>query len=356
VRWSVTTCIPEISAGQLFGGRPVLQFNSENTISYDENGYSTIGVRGTLEIPLTRNAQNDRTVPRTVDDYRQQFLTSIADTFDLTRFRVQQRHFAISRDARTLEWDFNLIELSPMGPPAMFIDGVACAAMTAGGSFTVRPEKSVANLQGIKWICTLRCNYTVPPGMPRRTAWLAFVSLWHFRMQQSELGYLPANATVAGTGGGGIAANSGALEAGVAIGTFVRDLFPSQSGILATGGVVAGAFGGVTASGAPPGGIYGGGVAAGVAAGLASVPVRQKAFPIDLKIDEGVYDDSKTIKFEASWRLLTTVDRLLFATGVWRESGIEGGDVWASAAYGISGWTGTLENRVAPQAIVDFGS
>ena len=57
----------------------VLQYNYGAEVHYDDEGYSRIALKGTLEIPLTRVAQGNRTLSDVVDNYRQAWLDIATD-------------------------------------------------------------------------------------------------------------------------------------------------------------------------------------------------------------------------------------------------------------------------------------
>lgn len=338
ILWKVTTRIPELALPTVF--QPgignllaVMQFNRETNVTYDDDGYSTRIVKGTLEIPLGRNSVGDRSVSDTVDAYRQQFMTFISSTFDLTRFRVTHREFDVSRDQRTLEWSYSLEELPPMGLPP--------GCTSARGTMSVRPQKQ--NFALMPWIVSLRCTYVVRKDEPRRIAWWAFLGLLKFRMEQSRAGGVPPGLNppiLLQNPQPFLNVPARQLE-GVSSDDFFRpsmsfsDLyssfffalqakFPDRPNILQQ------------------------------ILGQNPLPAPQL---MHLGLDEGLYLDSKTISFEASWILNTTVSLILLASGVWKQSGIEGGSAWAVKMADIQGWRSVLANSIDPSAdvIVDLG-
>jgi hypothetical protein len=315
VKWSVTTRIPEITAVVVRGGSPILQFNEETSVTYNEDGYSTLSIKGTLEIPLTRITQGNRTVIRTVDNFREQYMDQIAASIDLTRYRVTRREFPVSRDKRTMEWSFEAEELPYMNlPPDVTI---------AHGSFETRPAKSGMGL--CNWMCTLNVTYVVRKDRPRRSAWTAFLALLRHRMFQSRHGLVPAPAS---------AQNSNVATAVLALIT--------PAGIAAPFGTA-------------------------LAAQSRGVVSSRKAFLLDFNFREGLYLDSKTITFSASYRLITMFSEILLASGLWKkvpETTAQGQNLWAismqsgtnspQGMVGSQGWTrNALEAR--QDVIVDFG-
>ncbi len=357
VKWTVTTCLPVLKEPKplpppgpaggvvvdtnlvigdlvaqdipapVLNTPPVIQFNEETTISYDDEGYSTLSIKGTLEVPLTRNSVNDRSVPGTVDNFRHKFMDQVANNIDLRRFRIPKRTFNESRDKRTLEWEFVAEELPPMPLPP--------GAASARGRYTVRPFKDGPSV--LKWVCSLTCTYTIRADQPRWVAWWAFISLMKFRMAQSELGFYPD--TLPTDNGDQNPAtppppqppgDSPLVEfAKSPIRFFYRRTFGKKA---EDGG------------GAP-----------------AAQPQQVRAIPIHFGFDEGLYLDSKTVTFEASWILFTSFSHLLLASGIWTAqssfSHEAGRKLWAQSVRNIAGWQGVLANRqVASQdVIVDLG-
>lgn len=336
IKFVVTTCIPEIAS--LGSSTGVLQFNNETSVSYDEAGFSHLSIKGTLEIPLTRPSQPIRRLTTTVDDFRQKFMAAIASGFDMSRFQVVKRDFSITRDKRTLEWDFQLDELPWMGLPGGILD--------ATGSVSMRPLKSPRALQGnVQWLCTMRATYIVPNGQARRLAWLAFLALWNFRMRQSEFGLINPN---------GIAAGGGAANAvNAALGGAAFNAVTSAAGNYQRRytEIVLGA---INANRGPENVLKAYDQAI---RGLVAPSNVNKSFPLSLSFEEGLYKDSKTVTFEATWRFLSLLSNVLVASGLWRKTGLEGGNFWATSIRNISAGRSWYENKLDLEdaAIVDFG-
>lgn len=335
VQWKVVTRIPEI-AGK---GPGLLQLNCETGVSYGEDCFSTLTIRGTLEIPLTRSlGQKERGVPRTVDDYRNLISARILKGIDLSRFRVTRREFNVSRDKRTLEWDVTAEELPYMNiPPDCTI---------ARGNYNVRPAKVGMGL--VAWLCTLKATYTVRHGALRREAWLWFLKLLRLRMLQSESEPSFSDPPE-------IAEKQAPKKAGVG----------KRLGRAATVGGLA--FAGAALLGGPPGWIALAGATIGALTtsddpGTEGLPnANRRAWLIDFTVDEGLYLDSKTVTFSATWRLICKFQYILLASGLWMKVGetdARGNNLWAASMRDISGSRSWLENRLDPtlDVIVDFGS
>lgn len=313
IQWTVTVRIPEVAK---FGGKfEILQFSYETVVGYGEDGYSNLSVRGILEIPLTRRPnQGTRTLTKTADDLRFFISERLSAGMDLTRFRVTRRNFNLSRDKRVLVWDFALEEKPYMDLPP--------DCPVARGSYSVRPARAGMGL--VSWLCTLRATYTVRRDKPRRTAWLAFLALLRHRMAMSEnapevtLDALPAP-------------NIGLLTPILAVASpgyitgltlkFLVDLLKAQNPFLKD---------------------------------------KRRALLCDFNINEGLYLDSKTVTFSATWRLVSPFSHILLASGVWTKVAEEDAtkkNVWALSMKDVQGHNSWEVNRVDPKldVIVDFG-
>ena len=336
VKWTVKTRIPEIVRNVAFvklgeESATLLQFNYETVVSYGDDGFSTLSIRGTQEIPLTRTPmQNIRTVPTTVDSLRIEVENRLLRDIDLSRFRVTRREFSVSRDKRTMEWDFALEEKPYMDlPPDCTI---------ARGSYNVRPARAGMGL--CKWLCTLRATYTVRADRPRRVAWLAFLALLRLRMRESSLAIVPLlneerqNPLTRAFVGGFLRGPVVNLARGV----FSLNRFSSRLwGALIDPPQVERRIVGGNEPGAPG-----------------------NAWLIDFSFDEGLYLDSKTTSFSATWRIVTVFSHILLASGLWKkvpEKTADGSNLWATTMRNVSVSQSWLQNTLNPNIdiIVDFG-
>ncbi len=331
VRWQCTFTISEaqfITTGRV---GPVVQFSYESMLTYDEDNYTGISIRGVLEVPLTRISVNDRTIPPLiVDRFREQWLNI---SFDLTQFRVVSRNFNESADKRTCKWDYRVEELPPMT--------LTPGAVRARGVMSVQPLK-LGNqrsmlLLGTSWTCTLRGSYTIRKDFPRRSASLAFCTLLSFRMRSSIFGVMPANDP--NNAGQQAPPNATAQFAQAAAELPIRAAgidIPFRAIQQPRGN----AFAGVAGTGA-------------------------QALLANFSFDEPLYLDSRVMNFEASWILFTTFRSLMDASGVWRwpadgtQRAYSGTQplTWAASVQGIVGWRSWLANQLNPNAdvIVDMG-
>ena len=344
VRWQVVVHVPEVTRpsvlrdryGRVVGSQaPLLQFNYDTTLTYGEDGYSSLAIRGTMEIPMTRfPSQTTRTLTRTVDDFRQEIETRLLGGIDLAKFRLARREFSVSRDKREMNFDVVVEEKPYMDLPPF--------CTLARGSFNVRPARTGAGL--VSWHCTLKGTYTVRADVGRRAAWIVFLYLLRVRMTQAE------RAIIQGPAAAAPAPNRLAP---------VAALLP----VLSAPAAILGALIGRRVAAAPN----------------ASVSAN-KALLIDFSFDEGLYLDSKTTSFSATWRLTSELRDILLASGLWvktQEAGVVGAgtssaigqpgrNLWATtmampslvAPRGVNGVDSWEANRLDPayDVIVDFGS
>ena len=325
VKWQVKVRISELTTkksgtvsppGSKYGAAdiPMLQFCYDTSVSYAEDGYSTLTVRGVLEVPLTRTPnQLTRTLAYTADDLRKEIDTRLMNTTDLSRFRVVRRDFNLSKDKRLLEWSFQIEEKSYMDLP------LDCTI--ARGTYSVRPKTAGMGL--VKWLCTLRGTYIVRHDRPRRMAWLAFLALLRERMLASEL------SPIVGVDG---LQNPG-------IGTIIATSFVVPGGLL------------------NPAGIY----KAILAQQASRLTKARNALLCDFGFEEGLYLDSKSTTFHATWQLTSPFSHILLASGLWTklpETDRQGGNLWATSMKDVSGTESWAPNRIdrALDVIVDFGT
>lgn len=342
VRWQVTVRFSEypqtrtVSSRSSLGQGPVLQFTWDYHMRYDEEGYSSYRINGTLEIPLTRLSVEDRAIRSTVEDFREKWLNIAVD---LDTFRVTERSFDYSRDRRTAQFVMAYEELPPMGLPP------GCSS--ARGTFSVRNTSGVlggsshAKLALMLWTCSLRCTYTVRGDQDQRVALLAFYSLLWFRMQQTRLGIIP---------------------------NLKKNDVKNQQNIW---GNIAQILRGAAAQGQAGAGV---GAAAGDNAVLIWDFLFGQARPVvspagssggaciitDFGFDEGLYLDSKTVTFHASWWMVTSLQGLLAATGFKRwQPGTAGrkNNLWGQSMQNVVGWRSWQQNGLEKDAdlIVDLG-
>ncbi len=287
----------------------MLQFNYESATNYGEDGYSTLTNRGVLEIPLTRSPnQSSRTLTKTADFLRGEIERRIMSSIDLRQFAIVRRNFTTSRDKRILTWDFAAEEKGYMDLP------LGC--MTARGTYSVKPAK--AGMGMASWLCSLRATYTVRADRPRRLAWFAFLALLRHRMKYSSYGNL-ANPAPAGRAAGLVPIVISKALTAVGANNVVelwKTFFKAQEkGVIDT----------------------------------------RKAWLMDFNFEEGLYKDSRSTTFTATWRLMTTFSHILLASGLWTKVEGSNRDVWATTIKEVSGAQSWLPNIASVDVIVDLG-
>lgn len=350
VTWQVKVRIPEVSTrrpiGITFGTVPVLQFNYESTINYGEDGFSTIGASGTLEIALTRPAQQTRTLTRTADDVRSAVESRVMSGIDLSKFRVVRREFNLSRDKRTLTWSFQAEEKPYMDLPP--------DTTVARGTYSVRPAQQGMGL--CNWFCTLRCSYVVRADRPRRTAWLAFLLLLRTRM---NCAVLVAKEKI------GIKAEQNPPKPPVQIHPRRRTAISIFNDVIENAAQNVGINTNVGVR-----------AAEGELKLVKAVEFRNRqadrAMLLDFGFEEGLYLDSKSVTFYATWRLVTQFDNILLASGLWRKLAEDNDaagpprpgqnqaaiqNLWALSMRDVQGAKSWLTNQFDPNSdvIIDFG-
>lgn len=335
VKWEVVFRTPDVPPGSYrpkgFGPatrNPLLQFNYETSLTYGEDYYSSMVIKGTMEIPLNRvsrlegsnsSGANYRVALSNVDQVRQELDKRIFRGIDLSRFYVTRRVYHVSRDKRTMEFDIQIDEKPYMDmPPHCTI---------ARGSYNVRPAKSGPGL--VLWLCTLRATYTIAGNQPRRWAWDSFLLLLKRRMDESTLANIPA----------GPNQNNQNRQNPQNPG---NQVFRFGAAVLTAGASE---------------------LALNFRNNLQNrlrTDTSPGAWLIDFSFDEGLYKDSKTVTFSATWRMVTTLSHILLASGIWKKVG-EGnklvGNLWAATMGPISGSTSWLHNYgdLTYDVVVDFG-
>lgn len=310
IKWTVTVRVVEFTT---VGKAGLLEFNCETSVSYGEDYFSSMSIRGTEEIPLTRPTQGDRTLKATVDDRRSELDSRIFAGIDLSRFKVSRRNYNISRDKRTLEFDVEVQEKPYMDLPP------GCSV--ASGTFSV---KQVGGKGLVNWVCTLRATYTVRADATRRVAWWAFLTLLRLRMNQAILGF-------------NVGPNDNIDEALRRATNRITPVKPNTA--------LKDTWEALVQKETP---------AAGVKA------TANNCFLFDLSFDEGLYENSKTTSFSASWQLMTHFSNILVASGLWRkvsENDSAGKNLWAFSMKDVSGSVSWLPNKLdaTKDIIVDFG-
>jgi hypothetical protein len=339
---SIGNVLAQIPAAPL----PVVEFTYESTLSYDDEGYATVHLSGTLEIPLTRGPQNQRAITQTVDDFRQGWLNI---TVDLTKYKVVRREFRMSRDKRTYEWEYEITELSPAGLPV--------GHTGARGTMSFRNMRPGGGTEGRimalpRWICSMKCTYALRSDFPRRIAFMAFLSLLWFRMWSVLSGDVPA---VDNNGLQQQAMRTLALQA------LQNNLKNAPAPNPPAGPAGALAFYEQLTKNQKQAALAA--LTAILQANQGALAQANKQIAIstpllaDFGFDEGLMDDAKTITFQAAWIITTSFTSIMAASGCWNYAQDVGGNNWATSIGDIMGWRSALAARIDPsvEVIVDMG-
>ncbi len=323
IQWKVAVRLLPPAVAATEGSLGLLQLNYETVNSYGEDGFSSLSIKGTMEVPMTRRpAQVNRDVRYTVDSFRGLIEERILAGIDIGRFKVTRRDFTITRDKRTLEFNVQAEEKPYMDNPP--------DCTMARGSYTVRPAKAGPGLA--LWLCTLRATYTVRANRPRSTAWRWFMLLLRLRMQQSLAAPIPD------------IANVNKFEFDIRKpSTFIQGLRNVTAHVVQHGFNFKNAIAAVKGTNA----------------------ISKRVMLIDFSVDEGLYQDSKTVSFSASWRLACYFKDILIGSGVWKKlpegkapDRAPGNNLWALSMRDVQGSVSCLPNTLDPalDIIVDFGS
>ena len=255
IRWRVTVNLPEFYNSVY--AKAVLSWDTSMSIDFGEDDYGTYTYRGAIEIPMTRKNVDTgigRTMPDSIEAYRQAF----TDPGIPDQYRPVRRGFNISDDKRTVNFEYVYEEL----PAGGFMPGALPKNATdARGSYRV---SSMPGKGFVRWQASLRASYTIRKDVPRRTAYLLFIGLLRSRMSQAKRQFLP-------------------LISAATTANF--DIFTRG----------------------------------------ATAPIPGNNFQnvltcimVSFSVDEGLYLDSKSVSFEATWTLASNLANMLQASGVWK--------------------------------------
>jgi len=309
----------------------ILQMNYEAGVTFDDAGYSTQSVRGVLEVPITRTPDESRKLQRMVDAFRQAWLDL---QVDLTNFKMPRRSFTFSPDRRTINWSFEAEELPPMRMPP--------GCPRARGSMRVRPLKTGKALllyNSISWAVDLTVTYTVRRDWPRYTSLYHFYALLWYRMHCASLdAWAPPGFQEAGVDKPENAPQQPApkndpytpmtwnnfldlLAPGAGAGFDIQAYFRRQFSALGN-------------------------------EQKKKLP-KARAILMDFGFEEGLYEDSPSITYNASWTAIVPMSALMAATGMWRQAVVDpDATLWQASIKDIAGWSSWLENHPNPAADV----
>ncbi len=166
VTWKCTIRIPECDFARYNFAVLALNWTVDHDI--DQDGYTTESVRGYLEIPITRRTQQDRTVPDSVDRYRELLETDVKQGFQRSR-----QSFKVSADRRRLDFSWVDTELSLPYPNQVTV---------ADANHTVRTGTGQG--QGlVNWSITFDARITMARGARRDLSLITFLNIVSSRMR-----------------------------------------------------------------------------------------------------------------------------------------------------------------------------
>lgn len=307
--WKCEICLPEITPArdidplvpQTTGfqtpfSRGILSFNWTTDLHFQRDGYATYSVEGELEIARINGRQDN------LENYRAYTEPQIPPGF-----KPEQRSFKIDDAKRQIKFKYDFSELPVMGIP------IRCTGAT--GSYRVSNENKM-NL--VKWTANLQASYTVVPTGPRREAWMRFLGLMTDRMRASRRGYVP-----------------------------------NVNGIVQPRNLVF-----LEGNGLPVPPLSGPNLRQ-----IPNIPPHPEVHDRSLdpivqtfSVNEGLYEDSKSVSFECSWTLVCRYEEIFSAFGIWRRMGDCAGqfapnsrrDIWVTDMASIQGFTSWYDYGFSP--------
>lgn len=162
--WHIDVAIPEC-ANASFAGR-IMEFNFKVAISIDTSGYSKRTYSGHIRIPMTRNSQSDRTLPDSVDRYREDIYPAL-----VPGFRRIPGEFTIDESKTRMDFQITDVEVGPNYPPPGVVD--------------VRADHSYSNAPGklFEHTGTIIAEYEIIRGLNTKVALNYFKELVASRLK-----------------------------------------------------------------------------------------------------------------------------------------------------------------------------
>ncbi|HEX3152951.1 MAG TPA: hypothetical protein VHR66_33070 [Gemmataceae bacterium] len=153
VTWGVEVCIPECNSAK-YQGKVILEWNYSMTYERDVDGFTTRRINGHVVIPQTRQAQGNRNIVLSADEFREKIYQR-----PLPGFRPLAATFKLSEDKCRLEYSFGDEEMGEDIPPpgVIRID----ASMSSGNDRPYAMKKFTYNFNA---------TYTVARGFPLKIA------------------------------------------------------------------------------------------------------------------------------------------------------------------------------------------
>ena len=164
VSWRVTTRIPECTAATYIGAPMALNYEQDFTI--DHAGYTTVTTSGYLEIPMTRRSVSDRSLPDSVDLYRERLQNAV-----VPGYARKDQSYRVSKDKRRLDFSWTDEEI-----PTAYPERVASIEARQ----TVSPVENTAT---IRWNVTLDATIEMVQGAAKSEALRVFLRLVGARIE-----------------------------------------------------------------------------------------------------------------------------------------------------------------------------
>jgi len=165
VSWLMNAC------DNLTPATSFLEWNYGLTFSLDKLGYTTRTYKGTVTIPMTRKAVNDRTLADQADRLREKVIPHDPPV----GFRRDSQNFDLSDDKRTLSFTVVDQEMPPNMPPP--------GVIVAEGSHSMRNQKAK---NFYVWQHSLRVKYEISNDRQASQAWEHFSKLYVQRTQAAR--------------------------------------------------------------------------------------------------------------------------------------------------------------------------
>lgn len=164
VTWRVVARIPECTTA-VFVGAP-LAINYEQDFGIDHAGYTTCTTSGYLEIPMTRRTVADRSLPDSVDLYRERLQNRV-----VPGYARKDQSYRVSKDKRRLDFSWTDEEIPTAYPERV-------ASIEARQSVTPTDQASAC-----KWSITLDATIEMVQGAAKSEALRVFLRLLGSRIE-----------------------------------------------------------------------------------------------------------------------------------------------------------------------------
>lgn len=164
VTWRVTTRIPECST-PTYAGAP-MALNYEQDFGIDYAGYTTVTTSGYLEIPMTRRTVSDRSLPDSVDLYRERLQNSV-----VPGYARKDQSFNVSKDKRRLDFSWTDEEI-----PTAYPERVASIEARQ----TVSPSDKAS---ACRWSIVIEATIEMVQGAAKSEALRVFLRLLGSRVE-----------------------------------------------------------------------------------------------------------------------------------------------------------------------------